>query len=157
MPLDTARLQLDFLELFTEPPDSFEGCADKWADICTDYLTGMTQLSTSPDLSAARVALKASLLSIFETNSPVGVSASTAALMETAFSVLGLSTSLQIISTGLYTSAPPVDLVGFVELFATAESSAEAAAEKFATAIDTWARTGTTTLIASPFTLSLWI
>lgn len=149
MPLNPAQLQTDLLSLFRDPPDSFEGCAAAWADATTNYLSGMLQLSTVPDLSFSNTFLRSALQAAFESGAAIEP-------METAFRTTALQVSLQIVSTGTYVSVPPPGNVGFATLFGSTAATHETATAAFSIAIDTWARTGSTTLIATPFTTLPW-
>ena len=156
MPLNPVTLNQAFQDLFADPPDSADACADAWAQAATDYLSGLTQLQTAPDLSSVKTSLKSTFSTIFTATPTEGSGATTATLMEAAFSTLGLEVMLRVTATGIYVATAPLPPVGFSGLFGVSLTHEEAAS-KFSTAIDTWARTGTTTLIATPFTVSPWI
>lgn len=148
MPLVKDTLQTGLVELFEDPPDTAAGCAQAWANAVADYTTAIFPTSTT--VSVASNTLFSALTVTFQTSLDAAI---TAAQMELAFAAFATT-----VGTGMagYTATPPAGQVGFLTLFGTPESTVESAAIKFADAIDAWIRTGTATLIASPFTTVNW-
>lgn len=134
MPLNTAGLQEDLQELFSDPPDTTAACAASWASLMESYTQGVVPASTT--VSVAAGALETALLSAFQ-------SETTAEDMETAFTAFATT-----VGTGMspaFVATPPPGQVGFLSSFGVVADSHSTAAANYATLIDTWMRTGTAT------------
>jgi hypothetical protein len=145
MPLNAAGLTSDLEALFAEPPPTAAECAQAWADAAEAWASGIVPPSTT--VSASKAALAASLTSAFATPAA-------APLMETAF--LTFATAVGLGMAG-YAPVPPPDPIGLAVQFAGPKPPTHAdAAQQIATLIDTWMRTGVSTLLVPPFTPVPW-
>lgn len=135
MPLNAPGLQADLESLFADPPATTAECGQAWADAVGAYASGIVPASTT--VAAAQATLAGALTSAFD-------SGDAASPMDAAFTAFATT-----VGTGMapaFVAAPPPSPVGFATLFAPPFPGTHAeAASKFATAIDTWCRTGTAT------------
>jgi hypothetical protein len=135
MPLSAPGLQSDLESLFASPPATVAECGQAWADAVGAYASGVVPASTT--VSAAQATLAGALASAFGTEDA-------ASPMDAAFQAFATT-----VGTGMapaFVATPPPSPVGFATLFAPPfPETHAAAAQKYATAIDTWARTGTAT------------
>ena len=145
MALNKVALTTALTSLFSNPPDSIDGCAAAWADAMESYATSIVPASTT--VPAAASDLEAALKTTFVNNG------STAMLTTLESDFLTFATTVGGGMTG-YTSTPPPGLVGFSTI-GNADTHATAAAN-FANKIDTWMKTGIATLIVSPYTVVNW-
>lgn len=122
-------------------------CAQAWADAAQAWAAGIVPASTA--VTAAAASLATALNSAFGGAS----SAAVASAMESAF--LAFATAIGVGMAG-YTPVPPPGPIGFSTLFATNASTRQAGVDKVADALDTWMRTGSSTLIAPPNTVVDW-
>lgn len=161
MPFVQTTLRDPLETLFAEPPSTAAACAQQWADAVASYFADITPPLALPmqqtAAEAARVALQASLAGTFSAAPQVRETSATQ--MEAAFVTYGGAIAAAIVLAGLHTAIPPAAPVGFLSLFvslADEEASHAEAANEYANAIHAWAKTGTTTLILTPFTTLTW-
>jgi hypothetical protein len=147
MALNAAGLESDLTALFADPPSTTAACAAAWAAAVSAYASGIVPASTT--VTAAQAPLAASLTSAFGGADPATVSTA----MEAAF--LTFATSVGGGMAG-FAGTPPVTPVGVAALAANQQATHAAAADAWASAIDTWMKTGIATLIAPPFTVTTW-
>jgi len=142
MPLVAADLAADLLAIGPQP--TIASAAAAWASAVGSYAADIAP--TSATIAAATAALQTALASAFA--QPAAATA-----MEAAFATFGAS-----VGGGMagFTPTPPAGPVGFATLFTSPIGDASSAALAVATAIDTWLKTGTATLIAPPNTVSTW-
>lgn len=145
MPLVPATLQAQLASTFANPPETAQQCAQAWANAMQAYAAAIVPPSTT--VAAATSALSTALAVAF-TQRPSG-----AAAMENAFAAFAVS-----LGGGMagYVAVPPVAPIGFASLFATHPATHAEAAQRLTSAIDSWMRTGTATLIAPPGTVVPW-
>lgn len=129
-------------------PASRAEAAQAWADAVQAMFAGVIPASTT--VAAAAATLKTALESAFAGT----VGATFAANLESAFSAFAGTVAGGMLPT--YTGVPPVGPVGFAGLCSSNKSSLAQAAADWADALDTWAKTGTATLVAPPNTLVNW-
>lgn len=135
MPLDAPGLEADLEELFAEPPATVAECADAWAAAVGAYASGVVPASAT--VAAAQAALAGALLSAFQTPAA-------AAPMEAAFTAF--ATTVGAGMAPAFVATPPPSPVGIATLSAPPHPETHAAAaNKYATAIDVWMKTGTAT------------
>lgn len=148
MPLLPATLSTDLEAIFADPPDTRALCAQAWADAVKAYAAGIVPPSTT--VTAAAATLSTALAGAFATvEAPYAGPA-----METAFAAFAVTVGGGM--TG-YTPTPPAGTVGFADQFAGAAPETHAdAADAISGLIHDWLTTGTSTLIASPFTVVPW-
>lgn len=145
MPLNLGALQSGIANVAAAPPATAAECAQAWAQAVTAYAAGIVPLSGA--VASAEATLASGLSSAF--GSPAAAPG-----METAFSAWAASVGAGMAG---FVSVPPPAPVGFAALFAAGHPPTHAAAAaNVAAAIDTWARTGTATLVAPPNTLAPW-
>lgn len=145
MPLALSALQSGIENVAANPPATAAQCAQAWADAVQAYAAGIVPPSAT--VAAAAAALAGGLASAFQ-------SPAAAPGMEAAFAAFAGS-----LGGGMagYVPTPPAGPVGFADQFAgPAPPSHAAAASAVAGRIDTWLRTGLSTLIAPPFTVVPW-
>ena len=135
MPLVAATLEADLEALFAEPPGTTAECAQAWGDAASSYASGVVPPSTT--VAAAAATLAGALTSAF-------AAPNAATPMDAAFTAF--ATTVGAGMAPAFVAAPPPSPVGFATLFAPPfpETHAEAA-NKFATALDVWMKTGTAT------------
>ena len=154
MPVNKSGLQSALEPLFADPPDNREACASLWAAALQTYVVGMIPPHVAAS-GAASTALEAELLGVFNTwwgNSTAGENLDCGPY-EDAFYNFGLA--IKDSDAGLYEGVLEPQLpVGLCSL-GNADSHADAAAA-WASAIDTWFKTGTSKLKATPFTEVTW-
>lgn len=145
MPLLIAALESGLEAVAASPPETSAECADLWAAAVQAWAAGIVPPSTT--VTAAAEALAGSLAVAFATTAA-------APLMETAFATFAAS-----VGGGMagYVPTPPVAPVGFATEFAEPfpETHSEAAAN-VANLVDSWMRTGLSTLAAPPGTVVPW-
>jgi hypothetical protein len=133
MPLVKSTLKAALLDTFTNFGPTIPECAAKWADAIAAYFSPVVPSSTS--VAAAKATLQSSLAAAFALPSA-------ATAMDTACTAFAVTVGAGMAPT--FVAVPPPLQVGWALLFAEPyPASADAAAEKIATTIDTWARTGT--------------
>jgi hypothetical protein len=146
MPLNPASLSSALGDLFAKPPSDRASCAQAWADAVGSYAASVVPPSTT--VSAAASTLSGALASAF--GSPAA-----AAPMESAFTTFATTVAGGMTAAG-FTGVPPAGPVGFSSLLGTIQASAGTAASAWASAIDTWMKTGVAVLIAPPNTPQQW-
>jgi hypothetical protein len=145
MPLAFGTLQSELETLFASPPATIADCAQGWADAVESYATGIIPASTT--VTSAAATLSTALAAAFAL--PAAAPA-----MDTAFTAFSVAVGAGMAG---YTPTPPVAALGIPTLIAPPYPTTHAAAAtEFATLIDTWMRTGFSTLIAAPFTVVPW-
>lgn len=145
MPLNPSALSGGLASLFASPPPDAAACGNSWADAVQGWASGIVPPSTT--VSAAVPALAGALISAFS-------HADSASDMESAFASFAAT-----VGGGMagYVPTPPAGPVGFASLFGGPKpATADAAANAIANLIDTWMRTGLSTLIAPPNTPVFW-
>jgi len=143
MPLNKAALQTSLTNLMTTHGATTLACAGLWASAFGSYASGVVPSSTT--VSAAQTTLQAALAAAFATPSAL-------AAMDAAFTAAAATIAGGMAPT--YTGVPPPAPIGWAVLLAAPyPATAAAAAAKVATAIDTWMRTGSATLVATPNTV----
>ena len=150
MTFNNTALDSGLTSLFTDPPTTFSGCADQWAQAVYDYSVAVIPLSTTADV--AKVALASSLASAFTSSTSAS---ETADSMETAFRTYATTLAAGMLPT--YNGVAPAGDVGFLGAFtgATPTTTAEAVTN-FSDIIKAWFLTGTATLAVTPFTPVTW-
>ncbi len=127
-------------------PPTVAECAKVWADAVKLFAVGVVPPSTT--VSAAAASLQSALVGAF--SSPAAAPA-----MEAAF--LAFATTMGGGMAG-YVAVPPTAPVGFAQLFAASDpNTREQGIQSVANAIMKWAKLGTATLIAPPFTVLTWL
>jgi hypothetical protein len=144
MPLNLSALQSGLEGVASKPPASTAEAAQRWADAVLAYATAVLPLSST--VQAAAATLAGGLAGAF--SAPAAAPG-----MESAFAAFGASVGLGMAG---YTPAPPAVPVGFAQVFATNRGSAAEGAQAVASAIDSWMRTGLSTLVAPPNTAVPW-
>ncbi|RUP38228.1 MAG: hypothetical protein EKK63_12675 [Acinetobacter sp.] len=117
-----------------------------WSDVADALLQGVIPASTTA--SAGKSAF-IGVLSAVDSNSPTGV-----ALLEAAF--VAYAGALAGGMTPTYTGSPPPAPIGLSALLSSTSMDANVVAANMATLLITWAKTGTATMIAPPFTVLNW-
>jgi len=145
MPLVVATLQNALQTLFEAPPATEVECAQQWASAIGTYTAPIFPPSTS--VAAAQSALAASLVGF-------GAENAFGAVTDTALAAFAATLGAGMLPT--YTAVPPPSPPSLALVTAAPQDTAAAAAQLIATAIDTWMRTGTATLVAPPFTPVVW-
>lgn len=135
MPLAAAGLQADLETLFGSGPDTAAQAAQEWADAVQAYFAGV--IPSSLTVAAAATTLAGALTSAFSASSGA------AAAMESAFSAFAATVGGGMAPA--FVATPPPGPVGFSSLLSTNQATQAAAAQAWASAIDTWAKTGTAT------------
>ena len=150
MTLNGTALDSGLTSLFTDPPATFSGCADQWAQAVYDYSNTVIPLSTAA--VAAQATLAASLTTAFTSST---TAATTAESMETAFKAYATTLAAGMLPT--YSGVAPTGDVGFSGAFTGAvPTTTSEAVTNFSDIIQAWFLTGTATLVASPFTPVTW-
>ena len=145
MALAAPSLKSQLQNLFASPPPDAAGCAQGWANAMQAYAAGIVPASTT--VTAAASALSGALASAF-------AAPNSAPAMELAFTAFGASVGLGMAG---FAPVPPVAPVGFAPLFAGPKPATAAdAAQSIGSQIDTWMKTGVSTLVAPPFTVTPW-
>lgn len=134
--LDPVLLRENLCALMEECSDCYEDAAYKWKEAIRTYSENV--IPTSTTVNSAASTLETELMAAFI----LKVEAS--AEMELAFANFA-----NAIATGMlpaYVGTPPSGSVGFYELFTMAfPDTCSEGAQRFATAIDNWIKTGTAT------------
>lgn len=147
MALNGFALAASLNPLFSTPPDNIEACASAWADAMEQY--ARTVVPTSFTAAAAAAQLKGDLTTAFQDNTSTVL----IAFLEIAFIKFAATVGLGMAG---YSAVPPSGFVGFNDFYGTYADSHSKAVANFLEKIDTWMRTGTSTLIAPPFTVVPW-
>jgi hypothetical protein len=134
MTLNPDDLKDDLKDLVTSPPPSAAAAAQAWATAVRSYAGGVLPVAAAPAVAAAAGVLQTALVAAFATPSA-------AAAMEAEFMAFGASVGLAMAPA--FVATPPAGPVGFVTLFATKRSSANAGAAAVSGAIDAWMKTAT--------------
>lgn len=145
MPVNPAALQSALELLFAEPPPGVGACANAWGAAMLDYAADVVPPSAT--VGTAADTLAAALAAAFATPSAVPA-------VDAAFAAFAASTGLGM--GPAYSAIPPPAALGISTLLAAPSPSHAAAAATFSALIDVWFRTGSATLVASPFTVVLW-
>lgn len=148
MALNTTALESTLTTLFSNPPNSFSGCAAQWATAMRLYAQSIVPASVT--VTVAADTLQTALTGIFTASN----SQLTATQMDAAFAQF--ATFIAIGMGPAFTGTPPVSPVNFALLFVTAETTTEAAVDKVVNRIDTWMRTGTAVQTTTPFATVTW-
>jgi hypothetical protein len=127
-------------------PASPAAAAQAWADAAQAMFAGVVPASTT--VTAAAATLKTAIETAF------GATSGLDAALESAFAAFAVTIAGGMLP--LYTGIPPPAPVGFVAMLSTNRPSLDAFAADLADALDTWAKTGTATLVAPPNTLTPW-
>ena len=145
MPLNASSLSSGLASLFSGPPPSAGGCAAQWASSVQSWAVGIVPPSAA--VSGAVSTLQGALSSAF-------ASPNCAPALESAFAAFAVTVGGGMVG---YAPTPPPGQVGFASQFAGPKpATAAAAASAIASLIDTWAKTGLSTLIAPPNTVVPW-
>jgi hypothetical protein len=145
MPLELPALTSGLQSVFAEPPDDAAGCANGWVSAVESWAGAIIPASTT--VSAAVSTLNGALASAFS-------APDAASPMESAFAAFAVTVGAGMVG---YTPTPPAGQVGFASQFAGAKPTTAAdAANQIASLIDTWMKTGLSTLIAPPNTPTPW-
>lgn len=145
MPLNAPGLTSGLASLFSDSPAQAGGCAEQWASAVQAWVAGIVPPSAA--VSGAVATLQGALGAAFATPD-------CAPAMESAFAAFAVT-----VGGGMagFAPTPPAGPVGFVALFAGAKPANHAdAASAIATKIDTWMKTGFSTLLVPPFTVTPW-
>ncbi len=145
MPLAPSSLSSGIESVAASPPATAAGCAQAWADAVQSYAAGIVPPSAT--VAAAAAALAGALTAAF--GAP-----DAAPGMESAFAAFAAS-----LGGGMagHVPTPPAGQVGFASQFSgPAPATHSAAAAAIAGRIDTWLRTGLSTLVAPPNTVIPW-
>lgn len=130
-------------------PATRAAAAQAWADAVQAMFAAVVPPSTT--VTAAAGTLKTALEAAFGNTD----AATTAADLESAFTTFATTVSGGMLPA--YTGVPPPGPVGFLGLLSSNKDSLAQAAADWADALDTWAKTGTATLVAPPNTLVNWL
>lgn len=145
MPLNPSALSGGLDSLFASPPPDAAACGDAWASAAESWAAGIVPPSTT--VSTAAAALAGALTSAFS-------HPDCASDMESAFASFGAAVGAGMVG---YVPTPPSGPVGFAPQFSGPKpATAAEAANAIATKIDTWMRTGLSTLVAPPGTVIPW-
>jgi hypothetical protein len=145
MPLAAPALKSQLRTCFENPPPDAAGCAQAWAAAMTAYATGI--VPPSPAVAGAASTLQGTLAAAF--GAP-----NAAPAMESAFTSFAATVGLGMAG---FVAVPPPAPVGFAALFSGPKPAThQAAADSIGGAIDTWMKTGVSTLIAPPNTVTPW-
>lgn len=145
MPLNPTALEAGLLAVASSPPATAANCAQAWANAAIAHASAIVPPSTT--VASAGSALATALSAAFATTNA-------APLMETAFATFAAAVGAGMAG---YVATPPAGTVGFAIEFADPLPSTHAdAAENVAQIIDSWMRTGTSTLVAPPGTVVPW-
>lgn len=145
MPLALPALTSGLQSLFAAPPPDAASCANAWANAVDSWSASIIPASTA--VSSACSTLAAALTSAF--GAPDAAPA-----MESAFAAFAVT-----VGGGMagYVPTPPPAPVGFASQFSGPKPATAAdAASAIATLIDTWMRSGLSTLVAPPNTPVPW-
>jgi hypothetical protein len=145
MPLNLPGLQEAIADIGADPPATVPECAQAWADAVGSYASGIIPASTTVEV--AKGALAGALTTAF--GSPAAAPG-----MEAAFAAFAAAVGLGMAG---FTPAPPVTPVGFAAQFAGPKPETHAeAGQQIGQLINDWLTTGSSTLIAPPFTVVPW-
>lgn len=141
MPLNPSAAKTELGNLFKSPPGDEATAAAGWASAIQTLCAGIVPASTT--VAAAAATLQGALAGF---NAPDATAGKTDAAM-TAFAAT--------VGGGMagYTPTPPPAPLG---ISFSNTSDAQAAADAFIDAVDTWLKTGSSTLIAPPNTVVPW-
>lgn len=142
MPLVKATLKSSLQNLCDNKGADVSSCAQLWASAVGGYGAAVVPATTAA--TVAQTTLQGALASAFPLRPDC------AAALETAFLAYATTLGAGMIGPGFSAFVPPAAPVGFASLFAGAKPATNAeAADAFASAIDTWLKTGTATPIPS--------
>lgn len=145
MPLALPALTSGLQSLFAEPPPDAASCANAWGSAVESWSAGIVPASTT--VSGAVSTLTSSLSSAF-------AAPDAAPAMESAFAAFAVTVGGGMVG---YAPTPPPAPVGFASQFSGPKpASAADAASQIASLIDTWMRTGLSTLLVLPNTVVPW-
>lgn len=147
MPLDASGLGGDIADWVNNPDPTVAGCAGQLAGAVVTYAAGVVP-ATGAGVGAA-IALATGVQAAFEMTS----SAASASALETAFSTF--ATAIAVGMAGFVAVPPPAPL-GFASLMSVNQVSKSAAASSWASAIDTWFRTGTAAPAPPGTVFAIW-
>lgn|GEM_PF-2119123 len=145
MPLNLSALSSGLQSTFESPPDGYAACAQSWADAVQGWAASIVPASTT--VASASAALASSLAGAFAAPSAIPG-------MESAFAAFAVT-----VGGGMagFVPTPPPAPVGFAAQFGGAKPpTAAAAASAIASLINTWMKTGLSTLVAPPNTVIPW-
>lgn len=135
MPLNKPALQSSLEALSTSPGATIADCSQLWANAFVRYFALIAPPSTT--VTAAGTALQAQLASAFAL--PAAAPA-----MDAAFTAFALTIGAGMLPA--FIAVPPPTPVNWALLFTEPyPATAALAAQKIASALDVWARTGTAT------------
>lgn len=147
MPLAASALESAIAALTGDnSPASQAAAAQAWADAAQAMFAGVVPASTT--VAAAAATLKTALEAAF------GATSGLDSALELAFATFATTIAGGMLP--LYTGVPPAGPVGFVAMLSSNRPSLAAFAADLAAALDTWAKTGTATLVAPPNTPVTW-
>lgn len=147
MPLALPALQSGLQSAFASPGATAAECGQAWANAVQAHFAAVIPASTS--VAAAASTLAGALGSAF-------AAPDAAPAMESAFTTFAATVGLGMAAAG-FAAVPPPGPVGFGPQFAGPKPASHAdAATAIASLIDSWARTGTATMVAPPNTLVPW-
>lgn len=145
MPLALPTLTSQLQSLFADPPPDAAGCAQGWANAMQAYCAAIIPASTA--VTAAASALSSALAGAF-------AAPNSGPAMDLAFTTFAASVGLGMAG---FAPVPPAAPVGFPALFAGPKPETHTdAAQSIGSQIDTWMKTGVSTLLAPPFTPTPW-
>jgi len=145
MPLIKADLKASLKALADNPPTSHASAAEGWGDAIVNYSLAVVPPSTT--VAGGLAALVGAFATAFDSDDG-------APGMEAAMAAFGLTVAGGMLP--LNTGVAPPGSVGFAALFSGTTDDTDQAADDMASAIDTWMKTGTATLVAPPNTLVNW-
>lgn len=138
MPLSSATLESRLRDTFERPGETVADCAAKWAGAISTYFAAIAPPSSSQ--VAARAALQAQLAAAFAL--PNAIPGMTTAMTAYAAALgAGMAPAFAAVP-------PPVPFTWVALLAPPYPETAALAAKKIASAMDTWARTGTATPVS---------
>lgn len=151
MPIGIPTQLANLILVFSDPanenfPSTPIEVANVWSDVADALLMGVIPASTTA--SAAKSAF-IGIMSAVNSNTPNGLM-----LLDNAFVAYAATISGGM--SPLYTGTPPPSPPGLPALLSSPSTSANAVANQIGTLLSTWAKTGTATLVAPPFTVSAW-
>lgn len=145
MPLNLSALSSGLQSTFADPPASAAGCAQGWTNAVQSWATGI--VPPSAGVAGAVSTLQGALASAF-----AGTDAASA--LESAFSAFAVTVGLGMAG---YAPTPPPGPVGFASQFAGPKPATHAdAASAIAALINTWMKSGLSTLLVPPNTVVPW-
>lgn len=155
--LNLEKLKIDLQKLMEECSNCCEDAAYKWAKAIKIYATDIVPTS-SVTIQASEI-LESELTDAFDICKPTVTMKGLLSSQDRSVEIEeAFSNFVNLVSSGIdkaYISNPPAIPVGFANLFTLPHPKThKEAADRFATAIDNWIKTGTVTVVSTSATVN---